>query len=290
MVKRISPCARDRAALRRLREAGRTPACDAVEQDYSACVVQKPWGHEFLVFETVVVAVWRLRIHPGHSTSMHCHPRKKTSLAVLAGGGLCHTLEARHTLGPYEALILDAGVFHSTKGDSRDGVDVIEVETPRCKTDLVRLNDLYGREGCGYEGSTAMHADRLERFGFFSFTGFSGATPGGEPTVYRDPEARFGVALQHFSRASAVQEWAASDDARLAIVLAGMLRDANGRVVGGVGDTVRASSLNGCQPVDMERPVLALTIGTAPALLADTDAGPGDDSAASVSRNLQLSS
>src|SRR5262245_49400795 len=167
-IKRISACARDRASLRRLRDAGRVPAPSPEEQDFSGHVVQKPWGHEFLVFDTPGVAVWRLRINADHSTSMHCHPQKRTSLLVLAGHAMCHTFQGRHRLGPHEAIMLEASVFHATKADGPEGLDLIEVETPRCKTDLVRLDDLYGREGSGYEGLSDMHTGRLDRFGYFS--------------------------------------------------------------------------------------------------------------------------
>ena len=42
--------------------------------------------------------------------------------------------------------------FHSTKAISKQGVFLLEVETPEDKHDLLRLEDSYGRENLSYEG------------------------------------------------------------------------------------------------------------------------------------------
>jgi len=46
---------------------------------------------------------------------------------------------------------------------------LLEVETPPNKTDLVRLQDRYGRESSGYEGVTEMQAENLQDFDYFYF-------------------------------------------------------------------------------------------------------------------------
>jgi mannose-6-phosphate isomerase-like protein (cupin superfamily) len=136
---------------------------------YKDKVVVKPWGYEFLIFENDYVAIWFLMIKKDHSTSMHCHPLKKTSLIVLSGKALCNTFHHRSFLGAGDAVIIDAAVFHSTKALSLDGISVIEVESPPDKLDLVRLEDNYGRESCGYENCSQMVMDNLERYGHFYF-------------------------------------------------------------------------------------------------------------------------
>jgi putative hemolysin len=68
-----------------------------------------------------------------------------------------------------DAVIIDAGVFHSTKALSQEGISVIEVESPPDKLDLVRLEDNYGRESCGYENCSQMATDNLEQYGHFYF-------------------------------------------------------------------------------------------------------------------------
>jgi len=117
--------------------------------DYSGVLVPKPWGHEFLWAQDDRFATWLLSISSGHATSMHCHEHKATVLTVLSGQVTCSTLSQRHFLSQGDSIFFAPKVFHSTKGiiDS----EVIEVETPPLKGDLVRLTDGYGRIGKGYE-------------------------------------------------------------------------------------------------------------------------------------------
>lgn len=121
------------------------------------------------MFENECVAIWFLHIKKDHATSMHCHPQKKTSLVVLSGEALCNTFHHRAFLHSGEAVMIDAAVFHSTKALSLDGISVIEIESPPDKLDLVRLEDKYGRENCGYEDCSQMVINHLEDFSYFIF-------------------------------------------------------------------------------------------------------------------------
>jgi mannose-6-phosphate isomerase-like protein (cupin superfamily) len=136
---------------------------------YKGRVVLKPWGYEHLVFENESVAVWLLHIKEGHSTSMHCHPQKKTSLVVLTGSAMSNTVRNRRCLKGGDAIVVEKGVFHSTKALSKNGVYLLEIETPPNKTDIMRLEDRYGREKDGYEGLTEMQTDNLEEYNYFFF-------------------------------------------------------------------------------------------------------------------------
>ena len=53
-----------------------------------------------------------------------------------------------------DKVMIRRGLFHSTKALSENGAFIFEIETPVDKQDLVRLNDLYGRESKPYEDST----------------------------------------------------------------------------------------------------------------------------------------
>ncbi len=159
---------RDRESLDRLREFS-VRSSAAQPDSYRNRVVVKPWGYEFLIYQNSKVAVWFLHIKKGHSTSMHCHPSKKTSLIVLSGQALCNTFYNRNYLNGIDSVVIEKGVFHSTQCLSSAGADIIEIETPPDKTDLVRLNDQYGRESNGYEGMSEMKVTGLERFGYFAF-------------------------------------------------------------------------------------------------------------------------
>jgi len=165
---RIESCEKDKMSFSTI-EKGRTISQNQQPADYKNKVVIKPWGYEYLVFENELVAVWFLNIKKGYSTSMHCHPLKKTSLILLSGNAMSNTFNHRNYLRGGDAIILGMGVFHSTKSLSDEGISLLEVETPPNKTDLVRLQDRYGRESSGYEGITEMQAANLEDFDFFSF-------------------------------------------------------------------------------------------------------------------------
>ena len=130
--------------------------------DYRNLVVKKPWGYEYLLFENDFVAIWVLHLKKGQRTSMHCHPLKKTSLVVLSGIAQSSTLSEWFDLEALDGLIIENGVFHTTKA-STDEVFVMEMETPPNKKDLVRLKDSYGREGKGYEGTNMMSRE-LHKF------------------------------------------------------------------------------------------------------------------------------
>lgn len=130
--------------------------------DYRNIVVKKPWGYEYLLFENDFVAIWILHIKNGASTSVHCHPNKKTSLIVLSGKVLSSTLSGWFDLNTMDGLILENGVFHTSKAVSND-VFIMEIETPPNKKDLVRLKDSYGRENEGYEGKNKM-TDKIDKY------------------------------------------------------------------------------------------------------------------------------
>jgi mannose-6-phosphate isomerase-like protein (cupin superfamily) len=166
-IARIDVSDKDEATLRRLLEGRHLVVEAAQPSDYRDRVVLKPWGYEYLIFQNEHVAAWLLHIKQGHSTSMHCHPQKKTCLILLSGHALCNTFYRRNYINGMGAVIIEKGVFHSTQALSDEGIDVIEIETPPNKTDLVRLNDAYGREYSGYESESSMQTERLERYNYF---------------------------------------------------------------------------------------------------------------------------
>lgn len=122
--------------------------------NYNTNIVKKPWGYEYLVYENKDVALWFLYIAPEQSTSMHCHPKKTTGLVLLDGEAEISFLADKRQLKSLDKVMIRRGLFHSTKATSEKGAFVFEIETPVDKQDLVRLNDLYGRESKPYEDST----------------------------------------------------------------------------------------------------------------------------------------
>lgn len=122
--------------------------------DYNNKIVEKPWGYEYLAYENDDVGLWILHISPNQSTSMHCHPTKTTGLLLLSGEAEVSFLADKRMLTTLDKVMIRRGLFHSTKAISDDGVCMLEIETPKDKQDLVRLNDPYGRISKPYEGES----------------------------------------------------------------------------------------------------------------------------------------
>ena len=123
-------------------------------ETYKGIVVPKPWGSEFLFYEDRYISGWFLSIESGHSTSMHCHPNKRTVLVMLSGKALGRTLYGSSIINAGEIVVYEAGVLHRTKALTK--IEMAEIESPPIKTDLLRLEDSYGREKMGYEDKKTM--------------------------------------------------------------------------------------------------------------------------------------
>jgi len=125
-----------------------------MNKPYQEFVINKPWGHEYLIYESSEVALWLLQIKGGNQTSLHCHPKKTTGLILLEGDAeLCFIADSKVIKSPSKHMIR-RGLFHSTKALSENGILLLEIETPNDKGDLVRLLDKYGRSKAGYEKET----------------------------------------------------------------------------------------------------------------------------------------
>jgi mannose-6-phosphate isomerase-like protein (cupin superfamily) len=116
-------------------------------------VIPKPWGEEYLFFENKDIGIWFLNIHNTKQTSLHCHPNKKTGLIVLDGDLEFTFLSNSLKLKKLDKIMIWPGVFHCSKSKSFSGTILLEVENPKNKYDLVRIEDEYHRENKGYEES-----------------------------------------------------------------------------------------------------------------------------------------
>jgi mannose-6-phosphate isomerase-like protein (cupin superfamily) len=235
-VKRILLSDKDRYHLKNIRDA-RKMKCENQPDNYKDKVVVKPWGYEFLTFENEWVAIWFLHIKKDHSTSMHCHPSKKTSLILLSGKGLCNTFRHRNFLSSGDALIIEAAAFHSTKALSLDGISLIEVETPPRKLDLIRLEDKYNRENCGYEGCSQMTTENLDDFEHFCFKGVD--CHGSKFTQYN----RFSISIERYPSEEAFRSSFTADPGSAYCVCKGAVLAPNGSVAVDVGEVERGAYL-----------------------------------------------
>jgi len=125
-------------------------------------VVKKPWGHEYVAFQDENVAIWKLFIKFEEETSMHCHPSKESAIIVLSGQAKCFALGKEILLNPFDIVWIEKGAFHSTRALSYKGINILEMNAPPLLTDLVRLNDKYGRTGEPYESKENMERRSLE--------------------------------------------------------------------------------------------------------------------------------
>ena len=113
-------------------------------------IVPKPWGHE-LIFADVPGAFTgkELHVRAGQSLSMQYHEHKEEVLAVREGRILLEIGPSLEQLDRLELTTGDSvriapGTIHRTNA-IEDSV-LLEAST-HFPDDVVRLNDLYGREG-----------------------------------------------------------------------------------------------------------------------------------------------
>jgi mannose-6-phosphate isomerase-like protein (cupin superfamily) len=127
---------------------------------YDNRVVLKPWGKEHVIFRNSnKLSVTYLNIDYKKSTSLHCHPQKKTGFVILSGKVAIQLGLWKSNFKTYYApskLMIRNRLFHSIKSLSKKGSSLIEIETPYNKKDLVRYKDIYGREKKPYEGHKSM--------------------------------------------------------------------------------------------------------------------------------------
>jgi len=116
-------------------------------------LVTKPWGYEYIAYQNSSVAVKVLHIAHGERTSLHCHPNKSTGLVLVDGQAIINFIADQSILTAPAKRMIRRGLFHQTHAISDHGVVMLEIETPVDQDDLVRLKDVYGRTGKGYENS-----------------------------------------------------------------------------------------------------------------------------------------
>lgn len=128
-----------------------------INNNFKSILVNKPWGHEYLIYENSKVAIWYLSIDYKKKTSLHCHPKKKTGLILLNGKIEVDVgFYQKKIFSKFDKLMIRPGLFHSTKGLCKKGSIILEIETPKDKNDLVRFKDKYGRQKKPYEGKSFM--------------------------------------------------------------------------------------------------------------------------------------
>lgn len=144
--------------------------------DYYNCVCIKPWGYEFLVYQTDKIGMWFLKINKGHGTSLHTHFHKDTFVIVLSGTAKLTLIDNEIiSLGPLSSVHVPKNKFHAFSSFS-DEVLLIEIEifdktaSFSDKNDLLRIDDQYNRKKTGYESSVQTVHENLEAYNYFNIT------------------------------------------------------------------------------------------------------------------------
>ncbi|MEW6557333.1 MAG: NAD-dependent epimerase/dehydratase family protein [Elusimicrobiota bacterium] len=254
-IHNIKLCEKDTIALNRIKSVDTKIAVNIQPESYKNKVVSKPWGYEFLVFENNETSVWLLYLEKGNSTSMHCHPQKKTSLIILSGKAMSNTFLSYNYLKGGDAIIIEKGVFHFTKVLSDNGLFLLEIENPPNKTDLVRLEDRYGRVTYGYEGITEMQTQNLENYDYFYFE---------EPNLYKKyfhNTDRFIVTFEVFTNNNEFLQHFDLKENGLYTVCRGKLLDNENNILLDTGDTQKIDVLSTIKGLHIvEKTVLLKTI------------------------------
>lgn len=124
-------------------------------------IIRKPWGVEFRIYDDALIDVWMLHLRAGARTSMHCHPRKDTMLLCVSGLGDVTIGDGSVThLRDGDVMRIEQGAAH--RSTATTAMTLVEIETPRDKYDLVRLQDDSGRAARGYDRIHEPHPVPIE--------------------------------------------------------------------------------------------------------------------------------
>lgn len=112
--------------------------------------VEKPWGHELIWALSDAYCGKILFIKAGSALSLQFHNHKDESWLVQSGRARLELGEAgqrvlhEEVIGPGAAFRYPPGTVHRVT--ALEDTTILEVSTPHLD-DVVRLEDLYGREG-----------------------------------------------------------------------------------------------------------------------------------------------
>jgi mannose-6-phosphate isomerase len=111
--------------------------------------VEKPWGYELWWARTDRYVGKLIHINKGQALSLQYHNKKDETIYVQSGrmlfeiGPRADALERRE-MGPGDVIHVAPPTVH--RMTAIEDTDIFEVSTPEVE-DVVRLKDLYGREG-----------------------------------------------------------------------------------------------------------------------------------------------
>lgn len=146
---------------------------DSINVNYKSSVCIKPWGYEFLIYESTKIGIWWLRLNKNHSTSIHTHFSKDTIIVLIDGCAVIRLLNDEQViLNKMDSIYIPKKKFHGITCFS-DSITVMEIEIFdesvhfSDKNDLLRIDDQYQRPKTGYESSVTSITENIEQYGHF---------------------------------------------------------------------------------------------------------------------------
>jgi len=141
--------------------------------DYKNKICKKPWGYEFLSYESNKIGIWTINITKNNKTSLHTHFNKDTILIVIKGCVKINLIDEYKILTIMDIINIPKNKFHSIECIT-DESTILEIEIFNSildfsdKNDLYRINDDYNRENIGYEKSVEISTE-LDKYNYFYF-------------------------------------------------------------------------------------------------------------------------
>lgn len=135
--------------------------------NYKNKICIKPWGYEFLAYESTKIGIWILNINKNNKTSLHKHYNKDTLLIVLYGCIKLNLIDDYKLLTIFDMITIPKDKFHGIESISDNSI-ILELEIYNDnanfsdKNDLFRINDLYKRDNIGYEKSITISEDLIK--------------------------------------------------------------------------------------------------------------------------------
>ncbi len=206
-----------------------------INKNYDNSKVIKPWGEEYNIYRNAKkIAVTYLMIKKGQSTSLHCHPKKKTGFLILSGIAEVQIGIYKKNIFRYKSmsiLVLRSGLFHKIKASNKQDLYALEIENPYIKTDLIRMEDNYGRKNSGYEN--LVQSVRLKKKDKIFKTPLVNKT---NKYILNDVKIEI-FYLKDF------ENYKSYDDKSVSIILDGCLISSSGKVAISVGEIVKSYTL-----------------------------------------------
>lgn len=142
--------------------------------DYKNKICIKPWGYEYLAYETEKIGIWILNIKKNNKTSLHTHFNKDTIIILISGCIKINLIDNNYKiLNILDIINIPKNKFHGIESISEDSM-VFELEIYNDKidfsdkNDLFRINDMYNRDITGYENSITISED-LNKYNYRYF-------------------------------------------------------------------------------------------------------------------------